>query len=184
MKRSKDLIWADILILVYSTTDRNSFNAIDKVFKHISRKQLERFIFMVIANKKDLTHQKTVSFNEGYILSQKLNASFIEVSVAEDYRDIEIYLNKLCLEFMMKKKVLQQQSLLVSRSSPDLKNKFHDSSRDVNNNQDTNFLTVGYASHNNSATTLTDTEDNKSEKRGRALWQKLKSNSELRKQKK
>lgn len=124
----------------------------------------------MIGNKQDLSHLRAVQYTEGHDLAQSINGAFLELSVANDYRDLERYINSFInAHFQSLKLVEKQQKQLTSRSTPDIKNR----SQPEENTKTTDI-------NNNSS----DADDTKSEKKGRMLWQKLKTNSELKKSKK
>ena len=68
-------------LLVYSVTDRSSFNEIYKFHKQILRvKDREEFPMILVANKADLDHHRIVTKDEGLELSQQLKIEYIEAS--------------------------------------------------------------------------------------------------------
>ncbi|CAC5383415.1 ras-related protein R-Ras2-like [Mytilus californianus] len=68
-------------LLVYSVTDRSSFNEIYKFHKQILRvKDREEFPMILVANKADLEHQRIVTREEGQELSRQLRINYIEAS--------------------------------------------------------------------------------------------------------
>lgn len=93
MPRDEIIQWADGFFLVYSITDRNSFNFVKSLRRHIYDTKLSpkempqgapvQFPMTVAANKSDLMHLRQVSTEEGEILSKDSDALFIELSAAE-----------------------------------------------------------------------------------------------------
>ncbi|XP_077182686.1 ras-related and estrogen-regulated growth inhibitor-like protein isoform X2 [Paroedura picta] len=85
----KQVRWADGFILVYSICDRTSF--------HLARQQLQRIQqlkrrsgavkvpIILVGNKRDLQHRRTVSSEEGRLLALSTDSSFFEISAAETY---------------------------------------------------------------------------------------------------
>ncbi|XP_063403514.1 ras-related protein R-Ras2-like [Mytilus trossulus] len=68
-------------LLVYSVTDKSSFNEIYKFHKQILRvKDREEFPMILVANKADLEHQRVVTKEEGSELSRQLRINYIEAS--------------------------------------------------------------------------------------------------------
>ncbi|CAG2195286.1 ras-related protein R-Ras2-like [Mytilus galloprovincialis] len=68
-------------LLVYSVTDKSSFNEIYKFHKQILRvKDREEFPMILVANKADLEHQRVVTKEEGQELSRQLRINYIEAS--------------------------------------------------------------------------------------------------------
>jgi len=68
-------------LLIYSVTDRNSFDEIYKFHKQILRvKDRDEFPMLMVGNKADLDHQRVVSTEEGKQLAQQLKISHKECS--------------------------------------------------------------------------------------------------------
>jgi len=68
-------------ILVYSITDRNSFDEIAKFHKQILRvKDRDEYPMILLANKYDLSSQRVVSTEEGISLAHELRVSYLESS--------------------------------------------------------------------------------------------------------
>ncbi|KAJ8315109.1 hypothetical protein KUTeg_007259 [Tegillarca granosa] len=68
-------------LLIYSVTDRSSFNEIYKFHKQILRvKDRDEFPMILVANKADLDHQRMISREEGNELADQLGISYIEAS--------------------------------------------------------------------------------------------------------
>lgn len=74
--------WADGLMLVYSITDRESFN-------YVQRARAELFAdgespaLVLLGNKGDMVHLRQVGSEEGEILARDLDCTFSEVTAAE-----------------------------------------------------------------------------------------------------
>lgn len=170
-KRTNDLIWSDALIFIYSITNRNSFFEIQKISKQIEQQKKTRGIpCLIIGNKKDLSHERTVSFLEGSKLASIVHGTFCELSVSDNFVDLEGVVNHFikenCISF---KYPTTQVHMLASKSSPEIRQK-------------------GQAERPNSTPEFPKTievEESKTEKKGRALWQKLRTNnSDIKKSKK
>lgn len=68
-------------LLVYSVTDRNSFEEIFKFHKQILRvKDRDEFPMLLVANKSDLENQRLVPALEGQELAKSLKIRYIEAS--------------------------------------------------------------------------------------------------------
>ncbi|XP_052809045.1 ras-related protein R-Ras2-like [Mya arenaria] len=68
-------------LLVYSVTDRSSFDEIYKFHKQILRvKDREEFPMILVGNKSDLDHQRQIKLEEGQELAHQLSISHIEAS--------------------------------------------------------------------------------------------------------
>lgn len=68
-------------LLVYSVTDRSSFDEIYKFHKQILRvKDRDEFPMILVGNKADLEHQRQVTQEEGQELAKQLKITYIEAS--------------------------------------------------------------------------------------------------------
>ena len=68
-------------LLVYSVTSRNSFNEITALQKQICRvKDSDSVPIILVANKCDLTHDRTVTVEEGKTLARKFKCRYVETS--------------------------------------------------------------------------------------------------------
>ncbi|EDV21043.1 GTP-binding protein Rit1 [Trichoplax sp. H2] len=70
-------------ILVYSITDRRSFEEISNYITHIERvRNCNDTPIVIVGNKSDLEHQRVVSTTDGQTLARQHNCSFWETSAA------------------------------------------------------------------------------------------------------
>lgn len=68
-------------LLVFSVTDRNSFEEIYKFHKQILRvKDRDEFPMILVGNKADLENQRAMTTVEGEELARQLNIKYIEAS--------------------------------------------------------------------------------------------------------
>ncbi|RWS22881.1 ras-related protein R-Ras2-like protein [Leptotrombidium deliense] len=68
-------------LLVFSVSDRNSFDEIPKFHKQILRvKDRDEFPMLLVGNKSDLEHQRVVSQMEAQQLAQQLKIPYLECS--------------------------------------------------------------------------------------------------------
>ncbi|KAF7224479.1 ras-related and estrogen-regulated growth inhibitor-like protein [Nothobranchius furzeri] len=88
----KKVRWADGFILVYSICDRASFNAVSKLIQSIkSTKDFlreDKVPIVIVGNKRDLHHRRTVLSEEGRLLALNMDCLFYEVSAAENYDSV------------------------------------------------------------------------------------------------
>ncbi|KAI4905286.1 hypothetical protein NFI96_022700 [Prochilodus magdalenae] len=88
----KRLQWADGFVLVYSICDRASFNNISKLLQSIKATKdytgLEKVPIVIVGNKRDLHHRRTVLSEEGRLLAISTDCQFYEVSAAENYHSV------------------------------------------------------------------------------------------------
>ncbi|EEB18099.1 conserved hypothetical protein [Pediculus humanus corporis] len=105
---NETLHWADGFLLVYSITDRQSFNYVRKV-----KEMLDCFDtpITLVGNKADMVHLRQVSADEGEILAKDFECWFSEVAAAEQVTQVAEAFHELCREVhMMRRK--NKQSLL------------------------------------------------------------------------
>ncbi|XP_023223184.1 ras-related and estrogen-regulated growth inhibitor-like [Centruroides vittatus] len=88
--------WADGYMLVYSVTDRSSFDYVRNIRDHLYSLGLGGIPLMILANKKDLVHMRQVSCEEGEILVKDSEDSFVEVAASEQVTQITRVFYNLC----------------------------------------------------------------------------------------
>lgn len=88
----KKLHWADAFILVYSICDRASFNMVSRLLHAIKASKTplntDRVPIVIVGNKMDLQHRRTVPSEEGRLLALTTDCHFHEVSAAENYHSV------------------------------------------------------------------------------------------------
>ncbi|BFF98980.1 ras-related and estrogen-regulated growth inhibitor [Drosophila madeirensis] len=99
--------WADGLLLVYSITDRKSFNYIRRAKSDLQSDTPVQ----LCANKVDMVHLRQVSRDEGEILAKDFECKFSEVSAADHVDQVAEIFNELCKEVLASKRK-SKQSLL------------------------------------------------------------------------
>ncbi|XP_047041024.1 ras-related and estrogen-regulated growth inhibitor [Helicoverpa zea] len=88
--------WADGLFLVYSITDRESFNYVRR-----AKQSLQPEIpLALVGNKADMVHLRQVSPEEGEILAKDFECSFAEVAAAEQVNQVGEVFHELCREVL------------------------------------------------------------------------------------
>ncbi|KAL4000206.1 nebulin [Sarotherodon galilaeus] len=91
--------WADAVVLVYSVTDRSSFDLIDQLHQLVVRSSGASMPpVILLANKADLLHLRRVDSQQGLILAGNLGCSFYEVSASEDYNQVHGAFHRLCCQ--------------------------------------------------------------------------------------
>jgi GTPase SAR1 family protein len=85
----------DVLVLVYDTTSRMSFQDISGIFN--AHEQLRDVIIVLVGNKSDLRQQRQVQEHEGVELAHKLGAHFWEVSALKGDGINEMFQRMVCL---------------------------------------------------------------------------------------
>lgn len=99
--------WADGILLVYSITDRQSFN-------YIKRAKIEiqaDIPVSLVGNKVDMIHLRQVSADEGEILAKDFECKFSELSAAEHVIQVSGAFYDLCREVLIARRK-SKQSLL------------------------------------------------------------------------
>ncbi|KAK3708602.1 hypothetical protein QZH41_011781, partial [Actinostola sp. cb2023] len=71
-------------LLVFSLTDRSSFEEINKFYNQILRvKDRSEFPMIIAGNKSDLEYERTVSTAEGQELARQLKIPYLETSAKQ-----------------------------------------------------------------------------------------------------
>lgn len=96
-------IWADGLILVYSITDRKSFEEIQQIYNLIDQFK-QKTVVIIFGNKSDLEHKRQVLEKEAASFAQKLQCSFYEGSASEGHMKISEAFHELYKEVAKRKK--------------------------------------------------------------------------------
>ncbi|KAM9352574.1 ras-related and estrogen-regulated growth inhibitor-like protein [Symphorus nematophorus] len=88
----KKVQWADGFVLVYSICDRASFNTVSRLIQAIKSTKdylnADKAPIVIVGNKRDLQHRRTVLSEEGWLLALKTDCHFYEVSAAENYHSV------------------------------------------------------------------------------------------------
>lgn len=75
----------DIFLILYSITDRSSFEEAKRIARFIKDSPNgDSVAIVIVANKCDLEHFRRVNYEEGKSLSIELNCAFHEVTTSED----------------------------------------------------------------------------------------------------
>lgn len=90
--------WADAVVLVYSVTDRHSFDLIDQLHQLVTRAGGTNMPVILLANKVDLLHLRRVDSQQGPLLAGTLGCSFYDVSASEDYSQVHSAFHRLCCQ--------------------------------------------------------------------------------------
>ena len=97
----------EIVILVYSIDDSNSFKELE-YWNNLAKKQIDPNVFLgVVGNKSDLYLNQQVSQLEGKQYAEKNNAIFAQLSAKDNRLGINDYINKLVSEYL-KVKILNK----------------------------------------------------------------------------
>ena len=91
---------SDGFLLIYSITSRSSFNELEKYLIYLfSIKETSVCPLLIIGNKSDLSDYRAVASNEGYLLAQRYNTEYVEIS-AKTLSDIESVCDQLLKKIM------------------------------------------------------------------------------------
>ncbi|XP_067086085.1 ras-like protein family member 11B [Osmerus mordax] len=93
--------WADAVVLVYSVTDRHSFDLIGPLHQQVARVGgPDGPPVIVLANKMDLLHLRSVEAQQGPLLAAGLGCVCYEVSASEDYSQVHSAFHLLCSQLV------------------------------------------------------------------------------------
>lgn len=82
------------MVLVYSITDRKTFNNLENWLKQINDSQPENISKIIVGNKSDCEEsERQVSKAEGEALANKFRVGFLESSAKDNYNIVEIFKN-------------------------------------------------------------------------------------------
>ena len=93
---------AQIILLIYDITSKESFESIPKWFSDILNVKNDEAIFALVGNKIDLNDKRVVSFEEGKNLANEKNIIFEEVSAKDGQNFNELFSDKLFNELYKK----------------------------------------------------------------------------------
>ncbi|XKL68191.1 hypothetical protein PGB90_003682 [Kerria lacca] len=81
--------WSDAIILVYSITDRDSFNYANTMLENLQQyREVTPIPVVLVGNKADLKVRREVYPNEGKATAEKYGCTFFETSVSESSNDV------------------------------------------------------------------------------------------------
>uniref|UniRef100_A0AAY4B2A5 small monomeric GTPase n=2 Tax=Denticeps clupeoides TaxID=299321 RepID=A0AAY4B2A5_9TELE len=91
--------WGDGFLIVYSVTDRSSFECVPRLKRLIDHvKQALGLPTVIVANKCDMENGRVVRTEEGEEMARELRCSFFELSVAESPAAVEAAASQLVRE--------------------------------------------------------------------------------------
>ncbi|XP_015194098.1 ras-related and estrogen-regulated growth inhibitor [Lepisosteus oculatus] len=91
--------WGDGFLIIYSITDRSSFEAVSHLKRLIDHvKQTLGIPTVIVANKSDMENGRVVRTEEGQSLAGDLRCPFYELSVAESSAAVEAAFSQLVRE--------------------------------------------------------------------------------------
>lgn len=116
----ESLQWADGFLLVYSITDRRSFNYVRRIKQQLPGDTP----LALVGNKGDMVHLRQVSTEEGEILAKDYDCWFAELTAAEQVSQVAEAFHELCREVLNARRVRNKQSLLdrmLGTKSPNIR---------------------------------------------------------------
>ncbi|CAH3139855.1 unnamed protein product [Pocillopora meandrina] len=93
--------YADIFLVLYSITDRASFQEAGKIVKYIRRyRTLDSSSIIIAGTKRDLEHFRTVRETDGSRLTYSLNCGFFEISISESFAETVNMFNEILRQYL------------------------------------------------------------------------------------
>jgi len=107
------------MLLVYDTTNRNSFNNINRWIREIKESASEDVEIVLIGNKFDLVETRQVSYDEGLALANSYGLDFFETSAKNNNdinnvnRSFEKLINNICdkIDFVEEKETYEKNPI-------------------------------------------------------------------------
>ena len=100
--------------MIYSITNQQSFNEVQNIYDYIKAIR-SKANFVLIGNKFDLGHLRTVSRENGQQLADKYNCPFYELSVAEGYHETKRLFNDI-IKYVVQKKSSEETPVTKKRT--------------------------------------------------------------------
>ncbi|MBN3270859.1 RERG inhibitor, partial [Polyodon spathula] len=119
--------WGDGFLIMYSVTDRSSFESVSRLKRLIDHvKQTLGIPTVIVANKCDMENGRVVRMEEGQSLVNDLRCGFYELSVAESFpavegavceliREVRLEFCKHLIAMEKRSRLLQMRHALKSR---------------------------------------------------------------------
>ncbi|XP_070533002.1 ras-related and estrogen-regulated growth inhibitor-like [Ptychodera flava] len=116
--RDGQTAWAEAFILVYSITDRTSFEQIEQMWRDLRAQRPSSIVAAIlVGNKNDLKHSRQVTQNDGDRLADAIGCPFYEVSAMDGQQIplvIELFRNAV-RELRMKRLECRKHSSSASQ---------------------------------------------------------------------
>nr|CAG4635077.1 EOG090X0DZ9 [Alona affinis] len=132
-KEGKDperyLKWADGYLVIYSITQRSSFDTaqryLDGISQHLRLTTTYDAPLILIGNKVDLERYRQVTKAEGHSLAHFYNAAFFETSAAEEFGAVERVFHEAIREVLREQeRYMPIRSLYIANNDDSGKNSF------------------------------------------------------------
>ncbi|KAL1234661.1 Ras-like protein family member [Trichinella pseudospiralis] len=128
---SRYVSWADVFLVLYSVTNRDSFEYAEKLLKEIHSHDhsvcVRPHIVCLIGNKIDLDRYRQVSKNQGAIMATMYSAKFYEINVTEEYSmrspNSRVWMNQRVTDEILSNEGAQNLKSVIGRrpKSPSVK---------------------------------------------------------------
>ncbi len=129
---------AKACVLAFSTTDRASYEAIEKWNEKVLRECDDNICRVLIQNKIDLLSERVVEEQEAEDLATRLNVKFYRASVKNNF-NVDAVFQYLAVQYMKQKQQQQQQQTQMSgRSNRGAMNNNNNSNNNNNNSTGVN----------------------------------------------
>ena len=96
------------IVIVFSITDKESFEHIDIWLKEIDNHAKENVLKFLVGNKCDLNEQRVISTEEAIALAKKYNIEYIETSAKDTINTDELF-ERAIKTFLEKNKFLNNE---------------------------------------------------------------------------
>lgn len=91
--------WGEAFVIVYSVTDKTSFLEAQYLLEKVGELKLPSyFSTLLLGNKRDLDHCRSICVDEGQELSLAYGCQFYEVSAAENFAGVSLAFQTLLRE--------------------------------------------------------------------------------------
>ncbi|XP_067145272.1 ras-like protein family member 12 isoform X1 [Centruroides vittatus] len=109
------LKWADGFIIVYSITNRSSFEQANSYMDLVQNSSPREIPLILVGNKVDLERYRQVSKQEGINVATKYEATFLESTAAEEYDEVAAVFQETVRQILRRE---ANKSLYIGESAP------------------------------------------------------------------
>ncbi|VDP23193.1 unnamed protein product [Soboliphyme baturini] len=103
--------WADAIFVLYSITDKESFEYAERLMKQITQHDhtncLSSHTVFLVGNKTDLDRYRLVTLTQGMTLATIYKAKFFEINVTEEYSVVKPLFKEAVSEVLVVRKKAQ-----------------------------------------------------------------------------
>ncbi|KAK3097231.1 hypothetical protein FSP39_007826 [Pinctada imbricata] len=116
--KEDQILWADAIVLVYSITDRTSFEKLREIADFVLSKRSDetKLVMTLVSNKCDLIHMQKVSEVEVTQFCAEYNCLFFEASASESSASVLNAFNGTCRQVRLTNR--KREKLLRFMSNP------------------------------------------------------------------